>query len=467
MMCISGLSFNIEHEQRCIKLFNSYYLTYQSYLLILLVCSSIFILYCVSEVYVTKIGACYQCDEFDNYGFPIDTSSNSKGFILVNTYFEQQVGAAMNLLTLSKWAKTVGAFPVEPFVKHSSFHNYIHVHLLKNTLFFHDYFDVEVWNRLCININAMPLISLNTFIAHNPGKFILVLHADTKLSKLAFVDDEIVERTICKKIFLEYERKLHNYITKTLSTNMETVRRVCISVNHKPIHINNFTNIIYGNFDPSKVVVWFKAWKGIAKRTRYKIIEDEYARNSEVIKMLQSSKRIIDDSNKYVKNILQSSFGNYVAVSFRSVKRAKHFYLNKRENPMEFFYSCILQLQKTINLMNSTYKIFLAQDLGRFGDIKASTYLTDSMMDRIEDKLFQSLYNGNLTMKEWEEEFVYITDGITDSGYIAAMQSEILTKSRCLVMFGGNSYFQRSILHRYKQFHSNNDSCIYEVCYIP
>ena len=416
---------------------------------------------------VTKIGIYYQYGELDNYsdGLPINTSSNSKGFILVNTYFEQQVGAAMNLLTLSKWAKTVGTFPVEPFALNASFHNYIHTDMLKNALYFHDYFDVELWNRLCLNINAMPLISFNKFIAHNPGKFILVLHVDTKLSKLAFVNDEVVG-SVCEERFLEYEQELHNYITKTLSTNMETVRHVCISAKHGPIHINNFTNIIYGNLDPSKVVVWFSAWIGIAKTARYKIIEDEYARNLEVIKMLQSSKRIIDDSNKYVKNILQSNFGNYVAVSFRSVKRAKRYWI-EGEDPMEFFHSCILELQKTISLINSTHKIFLAQDLGRFGDIKASRYFSDSMMSKIEDNLFQILYNGKLTMKEWEEEFVYVTDGITDGGYIAAMQSEILTKSKCLVMFGGNSYFQKSILHRYKQFHSNNDSCIYEVCYIP
>lgn len=115
--------------------------------------------------------------------------------------------------------------------------------------------------------------------------------------------------------------------------------------------------------------------------------------------------------------------------------------------------------------MNTTGMVFLAQDLGRFGDVKDIKYLTDDMISRIEDDLFQHVYNGALTIEKWEQQFVDVTGGITDSGYIAAMQSEILKNSGCIVMFGGGSNFQRSVLYRYKENHLNNNSCILEVCY--
>ena len=80
----------------------------------------------------------------------------------------------MNLLTLSKWAKTVGVFPVEPFVSKSSFYN-VHLpkSLLQHPLYFRDFFDIGLWNKMCLNVNAMLLVSWNAFMDHHPGRFIL------------------------------------------------------------------------------------------------------------------------------------------------------------------------------------------------------------------------------------------------------------------------------------------------------
>ena len=271
----------------------------------------------------------------------------------------------------------------------------------------------------------------------------------------------------CKESFPDYESKLQYYITKIVNVNMEIVRRVCISFNdHQPIHIHTFTSIIYGDQDPNDVVVWFNTWRGMMGNRRIKIIERQYTRKVETVEMLESSQRIIDDSKKYIRNILQSDIGKYVAISFRTVKRAKRFYLKEKKDPMEFIHPCILNLQKTVSLINNTSSVFLAQDLGRFGDVTDIKYLTDDMITAIENELFQHIYNDELTIEKWEQQFIEVTDGITDSGYIAAVQSEILKHSKCLVMFGGDSNFQRRVLYRYKQGRTNSDTCIHEVCYI-
>ena len=408
-----------------------------------------------------------QFDNVNKLNHLEESNLSSRGFILVSRYYEQQIGAAMNLLTLSKWAKTVGAFPVEPFVTKSSFHNLANKKVQKNPLYFHDYFDMELWNKMCQNFSAMPLISWNTFITHNSGEYILVYNTGEKTSKLALVDDEVMNEVACKEVFSKFEISLQYYLTQTFNMTMEIVRRVCISfTNRKPLHINDFTDAIYGNLDPSNVVVWFQTWKGIMRSLRVKIIERKFARNIETFKMVQSSKRIVEDSKKYVNNVLKSDFGKYVSISFRSVKRAKYYYVKKKRSPMIFFHNCISKLQKTVDLINSSNMVFLAQDLGRFGDVKDETYLTNDMINEIENDLFQSVYKGELTIEKWEQQFINVTGGITDSGYIAAMQSEILKNSGCIIMFGGDSNFQRSVLYRYKQGHSHNDPCVHEVCYI-
>ena len=435
----------------------------------------IIILYCLDYLdinikpYINKLAVEYQdsFQSFYNGNLGGGGGGSGKGFILVSRYYEQQIGAAMNLLTLSKWAKTVGAFPVEPFVRSSQYHNYASDNKLQNALYFHDYFDVEIWNEMCLNVSAMPLVSWHAFMAHNPKKIILVQDAGQQTSKLALVNDEIMNETACKEIFPAFEEKIQHYLMQALEMNMEVVRRVCISFNKRPsIHVNDFTNIIYGNLDPSTVVVWFGVWKGIQK-DRVRIIEPEYRRSLEVIKMIQSSKRICDDSRKYARNILKSDFGKYLAISFRSVQRAKYYFIKGKGSPMMFFNSCISQLQKTINNISTTGMVFLAQDLGRFGDTKDKKYLTKTMITTIESELFKSVYSGKLTIDEWEQQFVDITGGITDSGYIAAMQSELLKNSGCLIMFGGWSNFQRNVLYKFQLANSNSNACIYKVCYEP
>jgi len=64
--------------------------------------------------------------------------------------------------------------------------------------------------------------------------------------------------------------------------------------------------------------------------------------------------------------------------------------------------------------------------------------------------MFRTVYNNSLTMEQWEQSFVQATNGIEDNGYIAAMQRTVLENSKCLVMFGGGSNFQRNLLLSYK-----------------
>jgi len=393
--------------------------------------------------------------------------NHSRGFIIAGNYFEQQLGAAMNMLTLSKWAKSIGASPVEPYVRESLFYFPESFIPKRNALRFRDYFDIDYWNKKCLEHNAMPLVSVDTFMAHKPKHLILVRMIGSKnviLPKLAYVNDEIANEPMCNRSISALEGKSKKHAVKELG--MEIVRDVCMSfIKHKPLHVQDFNKIIYGQFDPANTVVWFRTWEGVFEIQRIKIIEKEYHRNSEAFDMLRTSRRIIDDSKKYVNNILKSSFGNYIGISFRSIKRSKAFYVDHLKGQMDFFHTCIQRLQHTVSVLNDdSSSVFLALDLGRFGDIKAGKYLTRKMMSDIENKLFQALYKDTLTMDKWELTFVNITNGITDSGYIATLQSTILENSGCLVMFGGDSNFQRFLLSDFKQKHPN--SCFREVCYI-
>ena len=85
------------------------------------------------------------------------------------------------------------------------------------------------------------------------------------------------------------------------------------------------------------------------------------------------------------------------------------------------------------------------------------------VINNIETEVFQTVYNNSLTMQKWEQTFVQATNGIKDKGYIAAVQRTIVENSQCLILLGGKSNFQQTLLLSYKEKHK--ETCIHEVCY--
>ena len=250
------------------------------------------------------------------------------------------------------------------------------------------------------------------------------------------------------------------YVNHLLKTRL--VRRVCLSFYKTIMHIDNFTSIIYGDFDSSDTMVWFYQWKDFVKTNRVRVFQEYFYRSPEILNMLHTSKKIADDSKNYIKNILRSEPGKYVAISIRTTLTAKH---TPTINHTSFFHTCIDKLERAINSINGTdHVLFMSMDLGRFGDTAASSYMSEGLINYIKDRIFQVVYNNSLTMEQWEQSFIQASNGIADNGYIAAMQRTILVNGKCL-MFGGGSNFQRNLLLSYKE--NTNESCLYEVCYEP
>ena len=389
--------------------------------------------------------------------------SKGKGMAIVSLYAEQQVGAAMNLFSLQKWAKPVGISVVEPFVQNSMFRLPIvfsHRELAAK-LRFRDYFDIDVWNNKSMSMNGSALISWETFIDQAPKKYIFVAIVNSlrKEERPILIDDDIMQQEYCNDTFYYFTDKFSFYIN-LLQTKV--VRRVCLSFYKTIMNIDKFTNAIYGNIRPSDVVVWFQIWKGFSRNNRVRVYQQHFHRSPATLAMLHTSKRILDDSRKYVREFLKSEPGEYTAISIRTVVRGKYL---PRNNHSSFFHNCIKELGSVINSANVTdSKIFVALDLGRFGDRTVENFIHKSIIKNIETEIFQTMYSNTLTMWKWEQSFIQASGGITDSGYVAAMQRTIVENGRCLVLFGGRSNFQRSLLLTYKEKHAN-EACIKEVCY--
>ena len=397
-----------------------------------------------------------------NESLPAHYSTNSqhlavtiKGFVISSSFWEQQVGAALNLWTLSKWAATVGVYPVEPFIENSNFvlPNNLSHSTSSRLLRFRDYFNLELWNGLCSDSKLMPLISWEAFL-YTKTKHLIVA--------VVLLDTD-------RKGDIECNKSLQNFLNSISSFSKElnfiVVQKVCFVFSGDNISVRDFNARLYGDFNPKQVTVWFSLWPGVnAYRIHFK--EVQYWRNSKSMYSIRPSERIIGDSQNYVHNYMRSDFGQYVAVSFRSVKRAKKFQLAaiSQEIPTKFFEMCIKELSEKLESIGSNQKRFLSIDLGRFGDNSATKYMSSDLIDKILNSAIGTVYKNKTTIQEYERSFITATNGISDDGYIAAVQRTIVENSNCLVLFGGNSNFQRSILINYVANHKN--PCIIKVCYI-
>jgi len=68
---------------------------------------------------------------------------------------------------------------------------------------------------------------------------------------------------------------------------------------------------------------------------------------------------------------------------------------------------------------------------------------------------------GNKTIDEYHKDFITAANGIEDSGYIGSMQKYIAENAECLVVIGGRSSFQRSIILHHKLI----STCVKYLCY--
>jgi len=335
-------------------------------------------------------------------------TSPTKGRILVTQYGEQQVGAAISMFSLQKWAKTVGASVVEPFVQNSTFTLPIITsqQQLADCLQFRNYFNIDIWNNISIAKNVTPLISWDSFVSEVPKKFIfvIILKKLCKEERPIYADSEIVQQPICNNTFASFMKNYDFYINHLLKIKL--VRKVCLSFYKTVLDIDNFTNIIYGNYKSSDTVVWFYLWKGFTKTNRARVFQPYFYRSPEILnsKMLHTSKKISDDGENYIRKVLRSEPGKYTAISIRTVLRAKH---TPSVDHMSFFHNCIDKVGRIINHMNITdHVIFLSMDLGRFGDMAAKSYMSKELISYIKLKVFQSVYNNSLTMEQWEQSFI-------------------------------------------------------------
>lgn len=394
-------------------------------------------------------------------------TKNVTGYVLASDFYQQQTGAAINLFNFQTWAATMSPEirVVEPFVARSKFiipHD-LSPSSLQAMLRFSDYFDIDYWNH---NSGLDPLVPWEQFVTDRPNKMIVVIIVHTSTGRVVWEDDGVTENKNCYAALQQFNYRYNHTISNVL--NLTVVRQVCFTFGNninESLSVKDFNHYIFKQWTPSEVVVWFTCWSGIT-RGRMTITDRDYQLSSKPYKMIRTSSRVNDDSVKYKMNYLQP---NYTAVSIRTVK--PWMILSKKHDlnyVKDYLINCIRKLGIVLENIQSTQHIygrpFLAIDLGSYGDMSAKKFIDKETMKQLLEGAVDVVYQSSTSVEEWEESFLTSIGRRVDKGYIAAVQAALVENADCVVMVGGYSRFQYTIMMNYIDNH-HNTACIHRVCY--
>ena len=388
-------------------------------------------------------------------------------FVVCYSFWEQQTNALINMWSLQKWAnKSVRLKVVEPFAVESVLEfpsSVLQQHQFDNALHFRDYFDLDYWTKKTAKLGIEPLVTWETFLKYANRKVVVGLLAYSYAPGGVFVEDEINSCYSCKSAqdtFIRATNSLFNFL------HFEVTKTVCFSyvTQQDTLPLEKFNS--YLNSD-SNATIWFGVWRGIEKpdNSRIQIGDESLYRSSDsidyVLSMVHASPRIIADSRNYVTTVLNADFRKYTAINLRTVRRSVEMLLkgHPQSAVMSYFTNCVGKLNGILDKSGST-KYFLSTDIGKFGD-QTEYKLSDSDSTKLLQQLLQVLYS-NKTIDVYEDEFIKAANGVGDRGYLATMQKTIAEHAKCLIVMGGFSTFQQSVIMNYKNGGLN---CIEYVCY--
>ena len=390
--------------------------------------------------------------KFDNY----------TTFVLCYSYWEQQINALINMWSFQKWAHKSGNLKViEPFAVESVLEFPASKHEFSDTLRFRDYFDLDHWTKETAKLGIKPLVKWESFVKYANRKVIVALPAYGAKPGGIFVDDQINKCEGCK---LAKDIFISNTSSLFKSLHFEVIKTVCFAFYNKTdyLTLQKFNSYLLSN---NRATIWFGLWQGVASGRiliRDRTLERTSNGLQKILTMVQPSPKIIADSRNYVKTILNSNFRGYTGIIVRSARRYAEMVLKgySSSEVMKYLTNCVEKLNYVLDKSGST-SYFLGTDIGKFGD-RTAYRLDDNDSAKLLQQLLQVVY-GNKTIDVYQNEFIKAANGVEDRGYLASMQKTISEQSKCLIVMGGFSTFQRSVVLNYRN--GGRFNCVKYVCY--
>lgn len=175
------------------------------------------------------------------------------------------------------------------------------------------------------------------------------------------------------------------------------------------------------------------------------------------------STRLLKDARRYRDQHMHST--KYSAVMIR----LEHAVMLTERDDKYSIRGCLDEVASSVQKLKGKVDMIpmVAADIGKYGsntwkwavkDQRKLSTAVNATRDFIE-----GLLQHRWSFDEWEGTFVAAAGGVTNEGYIAALQHTIASRAECLVLMGGGS-FQDMVLKEYLSLHGPGEWCVTLVC---
>ena len=386
-------------------------------------------------------------------------------FAYVHGYAGQQGSGIRSLSVFQCFLTSLhgkNALIAEPMFKDSYFYTYTNSNLTFSSLL-----DLNYFNEQSRKIGYPEMINHDEFTRDSPRYAVYILIrglSGTSLQRIIWQAPTINNSLMClenddiPKLSRPYgnpkavcSRKCVVRIVELWAARIREWDGTCAS------SVNNIRRIIFGDLSPKEVTLiftYFAFYKYPPLAVPPNTIDCTKSKQTRV--QFRPGEKIIRDAQAYMDTFLGGVNRLAIMLRIERIVISSHDHLTA----VKKCFNEVLALKKKL-AMNS--KPLVTMDVG--GEYGTGTSKDKSLRGNVEDysiKTFESLYNNAWSVSEWEKSFVKAAGGVTDRGYIAALQRVLASRADCLVLVGGGDFQAMAVLD-FMQYH-NSKECIHVVC---
>ncbi len=393
------------------------------------------------------------------------------GYVLGIHFNGQQSAGIRSLTSLQCW---VGSFNlpmyvVEPLIVESVVHTVAN-ESQTNGLRLRDFFDIHRYNERTKNLGYRELASWEDFMLNAPRNVVIVRTkrgcTGTKRAspKVLWEADDTQK---CKKLdkSLRYLPLFKEFCVKKI------VKFYVLCAADVIFTGEEMYRYIFDRWNPGELTVaidyWTGAWHVPPSLDAPSVCKDSH--ESGLRGRLYPSERLLWDSQRYESMFIADGSRFSVAAMIRSEQLLNNLEPDSIRKDFSYCLHEVLKLIDQDHFNSIRDEPFITIDVGRFGSsslIAPYRLLVGGKKTVVRKmrKLTTAVFGRNLTFDRWEDSFIAAAGGITDSGYIAALQRTIASRADCLVLVGGGQ-FLKIALHQYLDLHPDQRQwCTRFIC---
>ena len=401
------------------------------------------------------------------------------GFVLVLRYNGQQGAGVVGVKSVQRWIKDLGLpmMIVEPFLQNSVMGVHPQMKGEEQSVKFSDMFDMDLFNTVSRSEGSPEMIAWSDYITNATREAVFI-----EMISVAH-NDNLQCPTIQPTIDGGPSKCSVRTITAPDNTNVSLcqIREVIANYkngdNHTLADEDTYgTNGILRGLNLINVTLIFSFWPaGVRKvATNPREVHNVSSSMDQDYKFQASPKlhHYMKTYQKYFLTAPGERESRYVAVMIRAEHSVIQFKMENSSNISANIEECLHQLQDTTNeAMRAvgTSKLLVTSDVGYYGS--GSWYAhkkTKAIQQRVKIGI-ERLYEGReeWSFEQWEQSFIETLGGVTDRGYVAALQRVLAAsnKTACLVLMGGGRFQELSLenyLHHTR--HQPHTRCVHLVC---